>query len=132
MTRWIDPLLAMTLVVAGAGIATATEYRAVGDVPGIRLAQAGGGMSGERAYGWQLMTERERLEYRERMRSARSAEERQRIQAEHHARMQERAREQGMTLPEEPRAGQGMGRGMMDDDMRRRGKGGGSKGGRGG
>ena len=66
-------------------------------------------------YGRQLMTEQEWLEYRERMRAATSEEERERIRLEHHARMQERAKEMGVTLPDEPPAtgmGGGMGRGQ--------------------
>lgn len=55
-------------------------------------------------YGSQLMTQQERLEYRERMRAAQSEEERQQIRNEHHQTMQERARERGLTLPESPPA----------------------------
>jgi len=53
-------------------------------------------------YGSQLMTEQERLEYRERMRAATTEEERGQIRSEHHARMQERAEEMGVTLPDAP------------------------------
>ena len=42
-------------------------------------------------YGWQLMTRQERAEYRARMRSLRTAQERERFRREHHERMQERA-----------------------------------------
>lgn len=58
----------------------------------------------ERIYGSQLMTQQERNEYRARMRAAKTAEERERIRAEHHAAMQARAKERGVTLPEEPPA----------------------------
>ena len=62
-------------------------------------------------FGSELMTERERLAMRQRMRSAGSPEERERIRAEHHAGMQARARERGVTLPDEApmRHGRGMG-----------------------
>jgi hypothetical protein len=60
-------------------------------------------------YGSQLMTRQERNDYRARMRAAASAEERERIRAEHHDRMKERAQARGMTLPDEPRAGRGPG-----------------------
>jgi len=64
-------------------------------------------------YGSQLMNEQERLEHRQRMRTAPSEEQRQRIRAEHHQLMQERARQQGMTLPDGPPArGMGAGQGM--------------------
>lgn len=62
-------------------------------------------------YGSQLMTDKERTEFRARMWAAQSNEERERIRAEHHAEMQKRAQERGMTLPEMPPAG--MGRGGM-------------------
>lgn len=63
-------------------------------------------------YGSQLMTQQERTEYRMRMRTAQTAEERERIRAEHHAQMVERAKAQGVTLPETPPAmGSGMGPG---------------------
>lgn len=56
----------------------------------------------DRIYGSQLMTQQERLEFRERMRAAGSAEEREQIRQEHHQRMQIRAKERGVTLPDEP------------------------------
>lgn len=65
-------------------------------------------------YGSQLMTRRERYEYRQKMRAAKTQEERERIRAEHHTAMQERARERGVTLPDMPPArgpGFGAGRG---------------------
>jgi hypothetical protein len=64
-------------------------------------------------YGWQLMSRQERAEYRARMRSLRTAQERERFRLEHHERMQERARARGITLPDEPpaRGGRGMGPG---------------------
>lgn len=63
-------------------------------------------------FGSQMMTEQERVEQRERMRNARSSEERERIRAEHHERMKVRARERGVTLPDEPPMdGRGAGKG---------------------
>lgn len=53
-------------------------------------------------FGRQLMTPEEMTAYRARMRAATTAEERARIRAEHHQQMLERARERGVTLPEEP------------------------------
>lgn len=52
-------------------------------------------------YGWQLMTGSERDFMHERLRRAQTKEERQQIQASHHQQMQERAKQQGYTLPEE-------------------------------
>lgn len=53
-------------------------------------------------FGRQLMTPEEMAAHRARMRAATTAEERARIRAEHHQQMLERARERGVTLPEEP------------------------------
>jgi len=64
----------------------------------------------EPIFGSQMMTDQERTDYRMRMRGAMSAEDRARIRDEHHADMLARARERGITLPDEP-PGQGIGRG---------------------
>jgi hypothetical protein len=69
----------------------------------------------EPIYGYRMMTDQERNEYREKMRNARSPEERQAVRDEHHKAMQARAKERGVTLPDQPRgpgAGMGPGRGM--------------------
>ena len=67
---------------------------------------------GEQIYGSQLMTQQERIEYRSKLRAAKTVEERRRIRKEHHERMKERAKERGMTLPDEPpERGSGMGPG---------------------
>ena len=66
----------------------------------------------EQVYGWQLMTQQERTEYRAKMRTLKTAEERERYRVEHHKMMQERAKERGVTLPEMPGPhGKGMGPG---------------------
>lgn len=65
-------------------------------------------------YGSELMTQQERLEYRERLREAESVEERDRIRSEHHEQMLERSRERGVSLPDAPpRGGGGMGQDGM-------------------
>jgi hypothetical protein len=67
----------------------------------------------EMIFGSQLMTAQERSEYRQRLMNAQTEEERQQIRAEHHTRMMERAKERGVTLPEEaPAGGMHMGPGM--------------------
>ena len=69
----------------------------------------------ERIYGSELMTEKERNEYRERMRSAKTQQEREKIRSEHHDRMLARAQERGVTIPDQPPAkgaGTGPGGGM--------------------
>lgn len=66
----------------------------------------------ERIYGSQLMTEQERTEFRDKMRAAKTSAERQQIRKEHHEQMKVRAKEQGVTLPDEPPA-----KGMMMEPM---------------
>ena len=66
----------------------------------------------QQVYGSQLMTKQERIEQRSKMRAAKTAEEREQIRKEHHERMEERAKERGVTLSDEPPArGGGMGSG---------------------
>ena len=76
-------------------------------LPAISLAQAN--TADLPVYGSQLMTEQERLEYREQMREAQTPEERKQLRSEHVERMQQRARDQAVTLPDDrPGAGAGM------------------------
>lgn len=56
----------------------------------------------ERIYGSQLMTQQERLEHRERMRTMQTNEQRETYRQEHHKKMQERAQERGVTIPDDP------------------------------
>lgn len=63
----------------------------------------------QRVRGSELMTREERAEHRKKMRAAKTAEEREQIRKEFHEQMKARAKERGMTLPDEPPA---MGRGM--------------------
>lgn len=66
----------------------------------------------ERVYGYQLMTEQERIEHRNKMRSFKTEQERERYRLEHHKKMEQRAKQQGLSLPEKPRVqGDGMGQG---------------------
>lgn len=99
---------------------------AVGLTAAFFLQNEAAAQGSDQIYGSQLMTEQERLEYRERLRAATTAEERERIRAEHHERMQERAVERGVTLPEEPPVrgggrgdGQGAGQGAGSGKMRK-------------
>ena len=86
----------------------------------------------QQVHGSQLMTPQERTEFRARMWAARSPQEREQIRAEHHARMQARAWERGVTLPDGPPGygygggmGPGMGPGMGGTGPRGMGPGGG-------
>ena len=71
----------------------------------IRPGSASRGHDGD-IYGYQLMTERERSEYRDRLRAAANDQELARVRQEHRARMQVRAKERGVTLSG-PRTGGG-------------------------
>jgi len=53
-------------------------------------------------YGRQLMTEQELQQHREKMRSFETEQERETYRKEHHKLMQERAKERGVTIPDEP------------------------------
>lgn len=78
-------------------------------------------------YGSQLMTEQERIEHRATVRNMKTQQEREAFRLKHHALMQERARQRGVTLPDEPAP-----RGMGSGQGRRQGAGGGRRGGGGG
>jgi len=89
-------------------------------------------------YGWQLMSEQERLEHNAKMQSMQTQEERNQYRLEHHEMMEQRAKEQGVTLPDVPqnrndmmdRRG-GMGSGDMGSGGRGMGGGGMGSGGMG-
>ena len=66
----------------------------------------------QQTVGRKLMTDEERSEQRTKMQSAASREEKEKIRAEHHEKMKERAKKKGVTLPDNPPAG-GMGGGRM-------------------
>jgi len=67
----------------------------------------------KRAYGWNLMTPEERAEHQNKMRSLKNEQEREQFRIEHHKKMQERAKEKGTVLPDQPqtRKKDGMGLG---------------------
>ncbi len=64
----------------------------------------------QRIFGSQLMTVQERKEYQQQMRALKTQQERDQLRSEHHTKMQERAKERGVTLPDAPPArGKGAG-----------------------
>lgn len=63
--------------------------------------------------GWQLMTDQERVEFRGKMRSLKTPEERAQFRAAHHEQMAARAKERGVALPDDPQSGCGKGPGGM-------------------
>jgi uncharacterized membrane protein len=72
-------------------------------------AQAPAAQRSEPIYGYTMMTDQERNEYRQKMRDAQSAQERQALRDEHRATMEARMRERGIN-PSQMRGG-GMGPG---------------------
>lgn len=83
-------------------------------------------------YGSQLMTDQEKTEFREKLRTAKTDEERDQLLKEHHEQMMERAKEKGLTLPDEPlQKGGGMGQGSGKGYGSGMGAGSGSGGGKG-
>jgi len=101
----------MIVVLAGALFLGSGLSPALGQEKGMMPMQEQMQMQ-EQAYGWQLMSEQERQEYRQQMQQMKTKEEREAFRREHHEMMQERARQMGVTLPDEPGSmGKGMGRG---------------------
>jgi uncharacterized membrane protein len=73
--------------------------------------------SQEQVYGSQLMNQQERDDYRAEMSAAKTGQERDQIRQVHYKQMKERAKQQGVTLPDESPAhgmapGMGSGSGM--------------------
>lgn len=56
----------------------------------------------QQIYGYQLMTQQEMFEFHQRLRNARTPQERAQIRNENHQKMQTRAEAQGFTLPNTP------------------------------
>lgn len=56
----------------------------------------------DQIYGYDLMTEQERIAYRNQMRTLATEQEREAFRKQHHALMQQRARERGVKIPDEP------------------------------
>ncbi len=65
-------------------------------------------------YGWQLMSEEERKEYREKMRKMKNEEAREEFRMQHQQMMRERAMERDIELPSAPAERGGM---SPDGDM---------------
>lgn len=93
---------------ASLAVAVALSLASLGPLATVSLAQ----QNDQPVYGSQMMTDQERMEYRNKMMNAKTEQEREQIRAEHHVQMQERAKERGITLPENPPADKGMGSGM--------------------
>lgn len=91
------PIMFSTLAIAlslSAGFVVAAAPTPVGENAQIQQQ--------EHIYGYQLMTPQERIEYRDKMRDAKTAEEREQIRKKHHNVMVIRAKARGVILPPEP------------------------------
>ncbi len=108
--RWTrDLILAGVLLLGAAGVFGAQEQTR----PGSTLQQH------EDVYGWQMMSEQERHEHQQQMREMKTEPEREAFRKQHHEKMQERARQQGLTLPDSPGPhGKGMGSGSGHQNRR--------------
>lgn len=93
---WIAAAIAASMAVAASASAVAQPTT---QTPAQAPVQAQ-----ERIYGSQLMTAEERSEYRQRMRELKTQQERDELRKAHHAKMQERAKERGVVLPDQPPA----------------------------
>lgn len=51
-------------------------------------------------YGWEMMSQQERMEHQEKMRNMKTDAEREQYQMEHHEKMMQRAKENGVELPD--------------------------------
>lgn len=103
--------------IAGALIAVSVLTPSAGYAAEPVKAQTQARQQSEEVYGGQLMTAQERDEYRAKMRSLKTQEERDAFRVEHHKSMQERATAKGVTLPAMPMAGAGMGAGKPAGGM---------------
>lgn len=88
-------ILVLSLALLALGTASTSAVAADAAAPPAKT-------EAKQVYGSQLMTRQERIEYRNKMRSLKTQEERDAFRAEHHSQMQERAKEKGVTLPETP------------------------------
>ena len=75
----------------------------------LALVASGSLAADEPIYGSQLMTRQERIEHRREMRALKTDEARQAYRLEHHRKMQARAAERGLQLPDAPLPQGGMG-----------------------
>jgi len=123
------------LVVAmflSAGLAVAADQTAVQEKIQVKT-QDREQVQTQQTVGRAIMTDEERNAQRAKMRSSTTREERKKIRAEHHKKMKERAKEQGVTIPDNPpERGQGGGQGGGMGGGQGGGMGGGQGGGMGG
>ena len=101
------PMLALSLSIGAALAVLAGPAAAQTAAPSMPMQM----QDHDRIYGSELMTQEERNQYQTQMRALQTEEEREAFRIEHHEKMQERARAQGKTLPDEPLENRGPGMG---------------------
>ena len=109
----MNRLLLSTLSVAVLGAVAGSVLAAN---PNVNSAQDQ--VSDQDIYGSQLMTQEERAAHRAQMQSAKTSAERERVRIEHQTAMQTRAKERGISLPDNSPASRGPGSGMDGDGTR--------------
>jgi len=92
-SRFVSAVTLACSVVTGTVAIAAEENPTAGQVSAPQQPQV---------RGRDLMAPAERAEHRKRMRSMKTEEERRAYQQQHHEKMQQRAKEQGLTLPDQP------------------------------
>jgi hypothetical protein len=110
-THYSRKILVAAVLAAMAGSAVAADQDQTRTQSQMMTQDQINKMPDQQIYGSQLMTQQERDTYRNQMRAAKTYEEQQRIRNEHHNQMQVRAKERGVTIPDQPPA-KGMGGGM--------------------
>lgn len=110
-------ITAVAVAVAGPAIAANDSYSGTSGSSGV---SGNSGVSGssnssgtdanvsndQDIYGYEIMTPAERAEFRAKMQSAKSSQERERLRVDHQAAMQSRAKQRGITLPDDSSASQ--------------------------
>ena len=114
--------LAGTVLLIGTPMAQSQTAASAAQPPGISTTAP------SRTYGWQLMSPQERTEFRSKLHSLKTPEEREQFRKDHHEQMKARAKERGLTLPDEPlpmagpRSGPGRGQGPGKPNPQRMGQ----------
>ncbi|RTY36530.1 hypothetical protein EKD00_01945 [Chlorobium phaeovibrioides] len=106
-TLFAIPMLAASLTI-GTGMASAAEGAAPAKAPAGAAVQQKGmapeaapqAPAAEAVYGSELMSKEEITDYKVQLKACKTPEARTKLQMEHHTRMQERAAEKGVTLPD--------------------------------
>ena len=89
---------ATTLLALSTGLVIAEDAKVLGTQTEAQIRTETEGQF----YGRQLMTDQERVEHGAKLRAAKTVEEREQIRHEHHEKMKIRAKERGVTIPDEP------------------------------